>query len=91
MRYTSFRAGAAVAFAGATNVFIVASGFAFLLTAVLTILHRVLWPLIARPLYALQRFKVFGRRKQLAAAGAGLIAAAAGGESLMQLILKLMR
>jgi hypothetical protein len=56
-----------------TNLYsaIVAASFTFM--AITLILHRLLWPILNRPLYAIQRFRLFEQRKVLFGAGATLL------------------
>jgi hypothetical protein len=63
----------AVVMAGASNVF--AAVIAFTLTVMFAslVLHRVFWPIIQRPLYALWRFKLLQNRKVLFYSGVVLL------------------
>ena len=39
------------------------------LLSILMLLHRIFWPLVHRPIYALQRFGIFQHRKTIASIG----------------------
>lgn len=52
----------------------VLAGSAALIIALLLLLHRLLWPAIERPLYAMQRFNVIKNKKVLISCGATLLA-----------------
>jgi len=66
-------AGATVMMAFILNSIDFIAGFAALLLALLLLLHRFLWPMIQRPLYAIHRFAPVGNKKLLWAIGIGLI------------------
>jgi hypothetical protein len=46
---------------------------AFLATFVLLLMHRVIWPILSRPVYAVQRHKIISNRKLLGRVGATLL------------------
>ena len=45
----------------------------FLLLVIVMLLHRVIWPVVTRPVHAASRFGLFAHRKTLAIAGVALI------------------
>lgn len=52
-----------------TNLMIAVSVSAFIVFALIMLVHRVLWPLVARPMYALQRVGIARRSKLLGTMG----------------------
>jgi len=60
------------------SVDVVAASAALILT-VLLLVHRLIWPVLQRPLYAIQRFDVIRRKRWLWGLGVGLIAVAVPG------------
>jgi hypothetical protein len=63
----------AVVMAGASNVFAAVIAFALAIMFASLVLHRVFWPIIQRPLYALWRFKLLQNRKVLFYVGVALL------------------
>lgn len=63
----------AVVMAGASNVFAAVIAFVLAIMFASLVLHRVFWPIIQRPLYALWRFKLLQNRKMLFYAGVALL------------------
>lgn len=59
--------------AGATNVFGAAVASTFFFVSITLISQRLLWPLIARPIYAMHRFQLFRRRGLLFYSGVVLL------------------
>src|ERR1041385_2035142 len=62
----------AVVLVGASNVFAAVIAFVLAIMFASLVLHRVFWPIIQRPLYALWRFKLLQNRKVLFYAGVAL-------------------
>jgi hypothetical protein len=60
-------------FGSISNFFSGVVAVSFMLLALIASLPRATWPLLSRPLYALQRFRVLQKRKTLFSAGSGLI------------------
>ena len=50
----------------------------FVIVALVMLLHKVLWPLLEKPLYALQRTGIVGRRKLLVTIGFMFLSSASG-------------
>jgi len=74
----------ALLFAGASNLFIVLSAALFLASGIGILLYPLVWPLILRPLYILQRWHILSNRKVLVAAGMFLVGLAFGGEPFLK-------
>jgi hypothetical protein len=51
----------------------IVAGFAALILALMLLLHRLLWPMIQRPLYAIQRFTPLKNKRLLWTMGISLI------------------
>lgn len=64
-------------FAAGMNLPLIVADIAFLLLAVILLLHRVSWSFVNRPVYALQRAGIAGRSKFLRGLGVSLIGLAA--------------
>jgi hypothetical protein len=62
------------AIAGLTNLYAGAMAFTLLAVNVMFLLQKALWPVIARPLYAMERFGLFRQRRALFYCGAMLMA-----------------
>lgn len=62
-----------VVIAGASNVFAAVIAFTLAFMFASLVLHRMLWPIIQRPLYALWRFKLLQNRQVLFYAGVALL------------------
>lgn len=72
----------------AFNVFTLCSSLILSLTTLLLFLDRLVWPLLGRIVYPIQRFQVIQNTKLLAATGAGcLLYAVNGGEISLKSIL----
>jgi hypothetical protein len=63
-------------FIGVTNLYAGVVALSFLLLSLTLFLHRIAWPIVNRPLYAIQRFRLFQQRKVLFFAGVTLVGAA---------------
>jgi hypothetical protein len=61
-----------------SNVITSLSATVFLLVAMVALAHRLLWPIVERPLYALQQMGIIRRRKLLVTAGILLVGSALG-------------
>jgi len=66
-------------FAGVTGLYATIVALSFLFLAITLLLHRTLWPILKRPLYALQRFHLLQQRKLMFFAGVTLIGVASPG------------
>jgi hypothetical protein len=66
-------AGAMVFFSFAFNSIDLLAGFAALLLATLLLLHRLFWPAVQRPLYAIYRFAPIKEKKWLVRIGIALL------------------
>jgi hypothetical protein len=66
----------ALAIFGLTNLYAAIIAASFVMLAISFVLHRLLWPIINRPLYAMHRFRIFEKRKLLFFAGVTLLAIA---------------
>jgi len=58
---------------GLTNLYAAVIASSFILLAICMVLQRLFWPILKRPVYAMQRFRIFEQRKLLFFAGATLI------------------
>ena len=58
------------------NLLIAFVSIAFIALAMVMLIHKMLWPLLERPVYALQRFGVARRSKLLATIGIILVGVA---------------
>jgi len=77
-------------FAGGMNLPLILSDIAFLLLAVILIVHRLSWSLVNRPVYALQRAGIASRSKFLRGLGALLIGCAVVPSSWVQKLLAIL-
>lgn len=59
---------------GGLNIFTAFASSAFLLSPLLLLLHRALWPVLGRILYPLARHQIIRNRKAMGALGTGCIA-----------------
>lgn len=66
-------AGGAVLFSFVLNSVDVVVGLAALMLALLLLLHRLVWPTVKRPIYAMERFGLIKRKKLLWTAGIVLV------------------
>jgi len=64
-----------------SNLFIAMIAIVFVTLSVTVVLHRALWPVLQRPIYALQRLGIAKRSKLLGSVGVVLVVASAGGPS----------
>ena len=63
----------ALALFGLTNLYSAIIAASFVILSVSVVSHHLAWPVIERPLYAMQRFRIFEQRKALFLAGATLL------------------
>lgn len=66
-------AGGVLLFSFVLNSIDVVVGLAALMLALLLLLHRLVWPTIGRPIYAMQRFRLIKNKKLLWVIGITLI------------------
>jgi hypothetical protein len=75
--YVSWRRLAAMV--ASSDLFVLPVAMLFVFVAITLLLHRLLWPVLSRPLYSVQRYGIFAHRRVLAAAALLLGATAASG------------
>lgn len=83
-----FLLGRVIWYAVTSNLFIAIVALGFFTLGLTVVLHRALWPVLERPIYALQRLGIAKRSKLLGSLGVALVFASTGGPSWLAMVVE---